>query len=590
MTTVGTIDLIARIDTSQYKKGASEVSTANKSIEKSAEQTESNSNRSFSKISSVGIAGLVTAALAAGAAIIASIGGAVRRVDTLNNSERVFENMGFSSDAVRKSMDALESSITGLPTPLDAAVRGMTSLSATYGDVGKGQRIFTALNDAIIGFGGTAAEVDNAIQQLSQLPMDGPLDAQTWNSLRNSGLTPVLVAIAKDMGMGIDEMKDKFGSGQLTVEDFTNALVKMDTDGGGGMKSLQKIVRDSTSGVETSFDNMMTAITRGVGNIIESLGDENISNVITGIGKSFESVLTSISSVITFVKDNKDVIFSIAVGIGSVVAAMLAWSVATKAATVAQLAFNAVTTANPIGIVVVALAALTAGLVYFFTQTETGKKIFSDTFETIKNIVSGAWNFISSVFGNVGGWFKDRFNDAINNIKSVFSGLSGFFQGVWNGISNIFGKVGTIVGDAIGGAFRGVINSVIGRAASIINGFINAINGAIDVVNKIPGVKIGKIGNLPVPQLATGGIVSAPTLAMIGEGREPEAVIPLSKLDDMLGRGSNSSNSNVTISIDMKGIMSRSKSDERDIAKNLIARINEELRAKGQPIIGGGSI
>src|SRR5690606_26176362 len=104
----------------------------------------------------------------------------------------------------------------------------------------RGQKVFSALNNAILGFGGTAAMVDNAITQLSQLPMDGPLDAQTWNSLRNSGLTPVLVAMGKEMGMSVSELKkDLSKDGTKTVEDFLNALVKLDKQGGGGLKSLE---------------------------------------------------------------------------------------------------------------------------------------------------------------------------------------------------------------------------------------------------------------------------------------------------------------------------------------------------------------
>ena len=226
-----------------------------------------------------------------------SIDGAIKRVDTLNNSSRTFENMGIKADDAKKAMNALEKSITGLPTPLDSAVRGMTALTATYGDVDKGQKIFSALNNAVLGFGGSTEMVDNAILQLSQRPMDGPLDAQTWNSLLQSGLTPVINAMAKDMGKSVGELKEAFGEGELTVEDFTKALVKMDKEGGGGMKSLEKIARDSTNGISTGFSNMQTAITRGVAAIVKSLGSENISSAISNIGKGFEGVLTSVATV-----------------------------------------------------------------------------------------------------------------------------------------------------------------------------------------------------------------------------------------------------------------------------------------------------
>lgn len=235
---------------------------------------------------------------------------AASRVDTLKNSARTFDNMGFSSQESAKAIEDLNESILGLPTPLDSAIRGMTSLAATYGDVQDGQKIFTALNNAILGFGGTAAEVDNAILQLSQLPMDGPLDAQTWRSLRNSGLTPVLVAMAKDMGMGVNEMKEAFGSGELSVKDFTERLKTMNTEGGGGLKSLEQIALDSTKGIGTSFANLKTAVVRGIATLIEAIGSERIAGVINSLSANLKTGFQ-------FIIDNAD---TIAVFVGTILA------------------------------------------------------------------------------------------------------------------------------------------------------------------------------------------------------------------------------------------------------------------------------
>ena len=69
---------------------------------------------------------------------------------------------------------------------------------------------------------------------------------------------------------------------------------------------------------------------------------------------------------------------------------------------------------------------------------------------------------------------------------------------------------------------------MLSTAVKLINGFISAINGAIEIINAIPGVKIKKLKKLSVPAMATGGVVDKATLAMIGENGK-EAVVPLEK-------------------------------------------------------------
>lgn len=282
----------------------------------------------------------------------------------------------------------------------------MTALASTYGDINKGQKIFTALNNAILGFGGSTAEVDNAITQLSQLPMDGPLDAQTWNSLRNSGLTPVLVAISKDMGMSVNELKENLGSGKLTVQDFTDALIRLNTDGGGGMKSLEKIAKDATSGIDTGWSNLMTSITRGVAKIITAIGSSRISSALANLGKWFESALGAAASFIPTIEGVIRVLYNLRGPILTVVSAYAAYRVgviasnvamtaqsaimyalgtryvvmngaiiavrgAVTAATVAQAAWNTVMSLNPIGLVIGAVVGLTAALFVASSQTNS---------------------------------------------------------------------------------------------------------------------------------------------------------------------------------------------------------------------------
>ena len=285
-------------------------------------------------------------------------------------------------------------------------------------------------------------------------------------------------------------------------------------------------------------------------------------------------------------------------------AATVAQTVAAKAAAAGQWLLNAALNANPLGLIVIAITAVIAGLVLLWQNSETFRNIVTGAFnavwgaiqavwnwvkgnwptllailtgpigvavlliiknwDTIKAAFAAAWEFIKGVWGNVvgffkgiwdgivnafkavGSWFGNIFTNAWNGIKAVFSGVGGFFRGVWNTIVSIFGKVGSSIGSAISGAVKGVVNSILGFAENTINGFIRAINTAIGVINKIPGVNLGKLSLLSIPRLETGGIVPATPggqVIVAGEGGEDEYVVPEHKLERLvskimnLGRG-----------------------------------------------------
>src|SRR5690606_7445576 len=260
--------------------------------------------------------------------------------DTLNNSARTFKNIGFAEGDVTASMEALNDAITGLPTSLDDAVRGMTALASTYNSISIGEQLFTSLNNAILGFGGTAEDVNNAVRQLSQLPIAGPLDAQTWRSLRNSGLTPVLVAMSRDMGLTIDQMKTKFGEGELTVADFTRTLLTMNEEGGGGLNALKDIAADATSGIGTGFSNMQISIQRGITELLDAIGGSTITSALSAIGRAFQSVLSAAASLVPVARFLWGIFSPFIVGISAGAAAFGAMAASVFVATKAMAALN----------------------------------------------------------------------------------------------------------------------------------------------------------------------------------------------------------------------------------------------------------
>ena len=146
--------------------------------------------------------------------------------------------------------------------------------------------------------------------------------------------------------------------------------------------------------------------------------------------------------------------------------------------------------------------------------------------DTIKGWFSDLWSKIKEIFSPVANFFKDVWNKAYNAVKNVFSPIVDFFGGIWDKIKNKFSKLGTSIGDAISSAVKSGINGVISLIERTINKAISLINGAIKLINLLPGVNVGYVKKLSMPRLAKGGIIDSATIAMIGE-QGKEAVVPL---------------------------------------------------------------
>lgn len=262
-------------------------------------------------VGKVGLGALLTVGNKAFNAVSSNVDSAIKRIDTLANSSRAFQNMGFSADNTAKAMKNISKAIEGLPTALDDSVSNVQLLAASTGDLDLSVDIYKALNDAILGFGGDANMANNAIVQLSQSFSNGKVDAQTWNSMINSGLGPTLNALAKQMGITTGELKNGLSEGKISVADFQKALITMDKEGGGGLKSLEQIAKDATKGIGTSLANAKTAMVRGTAELIKSVDEmlknmnlPTISEFITNAGTNMENFMKKVAAVMPEIAKN----------------------------------------------------------------------------------------------------------------------------------------------------------------------------------------------------------------------------------------------------------------------------------------------
>lgn len=197
-------------------------------------------------------------------------------------------------------------------------------------------------------------------------------------------------------------------------------------------------------------------------------------------------------------------------------------------------------------------------------------------YNSIKDLLSAGFNQIKIIFGPLISWFSNLWDSITNKIDSFSRSISAkflimkinvqnkvrplisWFRGVWDDIKSIFSNVS----DWFSGIFTGAKEAIVNVFDSLKDAIKRPINKIIDSINnlisKMNGLSIkmpavlggGTLGfNIPkISSLAEGGIVSQPTLAMVGDNnRSSEVVAPLHKLNDMLmNANSNASSAEMT--------------------------------------------
>ena len=209
----------------------------------------------------------------------------------------------------------------------------------------------------------------------------------------------------------------------------------------------------------------------------------------------------------------------------------------TAATTAATASFSALWVATGAVVIIAIIAALVALQVKF--------DIFGKTVDGIKYAFNKLWGAIKFVFD----WVKNNWPLLLAILTGPFGWAIAFVMkfkdDIWNVLKVLKTGIGTIMGgvaDVIFGPFKAAFNAI----AKLWNNTVGKLS--FKVPSWVP--KIGGKGfDVPdIPMLADGGIVTAPTLAMIAEGNEPEAVIPLSKLGSM-GFGGNGGGNTITINV-----------------------------------------
>lgn len=318
------------------------------------------------------------------------------------------------------------------------------------------------------GFGGLAAASENPQQAMKTLSEQATQMAAKpmvqWQDFRLMlEQTPAgIAAVAKTMGMSTSELIKNVQDGKVKTEDFFNAIAKAGTNANFSKMATQyKTVGQAMDGLKETatnallptFDKIGSYGIKAISGIINYLDGINPQALAQSIGSAVDSVINVLSTVFNFVNQNKDWLGPLAVSVVTFIGAFK--GVQAAASGISSLitglqnlqafvqlvagaensikAFFTLLGLNPWVVLIAGIAAVVAGLVWFFTQTKTGQKLW----QGFTQFLSNAWQGLVSIAQSVWSAIVSAFTTVVGVIKGVWSGVTGFFSGLWQGIVSI---------------------------------------------------------------------------------------------------------------------------------------------------------
>lgn len=445
-------------------------------------------------------------------AISNSLGSAIGRVDTMNNFPKVMKNLGYSSDDATASIKKMSASIDGLPTSLPALTGMVQQLAPLCGGLDEATNIGIAFNDMCLASGASTADVSRAMQQYSQILSKGIPDMQDWKTLQEV-MPGQLNQVAKALIGPTANSKDLYNAlkdGSITMGDFNNAVMKLDTEGVDGFASFAQQAKDSTQGIGTALDNISNRVAKAVQTIINAFGAENISGAINAFSGSFGKTADAISTVIYGIKD---VVSKGVSGIASVfgqiksalpsgfldgivnafnqlapaiMPAITAFTLLLPVIGGMQKVFGIVSgfkslgaalsavAGGPVGLIIAAIAAVVVGLAALY-----------NTNEDVRNAINSAWSGIQSAAAQVWPYIQQAVTTACSVIQGAVTQYWPVIQQV---VTQVMGAVKDFVVSAwptIQEAFTtacSVIQSIIQAVWPVIQAVVSVVMSAIQLI------------------------------------------------------------------------------------------------------------
>lgn len=467
-------------------------------------------------------------------------------------------------------------------------------------------------------FGIQEDSLKEMVRQYSQVQMAQVAYTEDLNILQDRGI-PIYKGLAEVMGVTVAEVKKMAGEGKITADIYNEAINSIASNTEGAMEAQSKTFSGLMSTLQDVTSNIVTKIVEPLFNkvnellniampILDSFNSklnegqsfwtalkETVDEFLPGLNPVME-IMENLGEAITtglgWIMDNGEALIGIVISLGTamlvlnvanmiqgMVEAYKAWKIATEGMTIAQWLMNTALLANPIGLVVAAIAGLIVWLVYLW-----------NTNDGFRDAVTSAWNKILEVGKNVWNWISNFFTVSIPNaINTAINFFSQLPTKIGTFLSNSITKMSQFVRDLgskgleaaknlisnITSGLSGLPSKMFEIGKNIIQGMINGVkNMASKVVDSVKGV----VNNAISGAKKLLGIHSPSRVFMeIGEYTSEGMAIGIKQNEDMVQKASeNMVNTAIPDEIKVAETLNINRSAETSLINSLLSKLNND--------------